>query len=184
MKNRIIWLFATLCTLAFASCKGDGDADYGFGKIYMPQAVSTGGLDNSYAVPSGGGEYTHNFSVENGTVNIFLGVARSGKLSDAQGFTVEVYVSDTETAAAAAQFGGEPMPSGIYTLPSSVTVAAGKSGETFSLSIPAATLQQPEYAGAKLVLWVGLRNPSAYELAETGTATAVIVDVDALKNLI
>ena len=38
--------------------EGDGDADYGFGKVYMPQAVSTGGLNNSYAVPSGGGDYT------------------------------------------------------------------------------------------------------------------------------
>ena len=44
MKNKLILLIAFLCTCAFAACEGDGDADYGFGKVYMPQAVSTGGL--------------------------------------------------------------------------------------------------------------------------------------------
>ena len=184
MKKRIIWLFAVVCALAFSACKGDGDADYGFGKIYMPQAVSTGGLDNTYAVPAGGGEYTHNFSVAEGKVNIALGVARSGKLSDAKGFSVEVYVSESDTAAAAAQFGGVAMTPDMYTLPASVEVAAGNSGAAFSLVIPVATLMQSEYAGQKLVLCVGLRNPSAYELADVGTETIVIVDVEALKVLI
>lgn len=184
MKNRLIWLFAAVCALTFSACEGDGDADYGFGKIYMPQAVSTGGLDNTYAVPAGGGEYTRNFSVADGKVNIALGVARSGKLSDAKGFSVEVYVSDEKTAAAAAQAEGMAMTPDMYTLPASVEVEAGKSGATFSLVIPVATLTQSEYSGQRLVLSVGLRNPTAYELAETGTETVVIVDVEALKVLI
>ena len=100
MKNKLILLIAFLCTCAFAACEGDGDADYGFGKVYMPQAVSTGGLNNSYAVPSGGGDYTYNFRVENGTVRIILGVIRSGKLSDKKGYTVDVYTSAEDTAAA------------------------------------------------------------------------------------
>lgn len=110
MKNKLILLIAFLCTCAFAACEGDGDADYGFGKVYMPQAVSTGGLNNSYAVPSGGGDYTYNFRVENGTVRIILGVIRSGKLSDKKGYTVDVYTSAEDTAAAVSAFGGEAMP--------------------------------------------------------------------------
>lgn len=184
MKNRLISFLAALCALAFAACEGDGDADYGFGKIYMPQAVSTGGLNNSYAVPSGGGESTRNFRVENGSVRVILGVMRSGKLSDKRGYTVEVYTSDEETAAAVAAYGGEAMPAGLYTLPDEVVVPAGQSGATFYLSIPVAALSRDEYAGRKLVLSVGIRNPSAWELAPTGTRTAVVVDVDALKALI
>ena len=115
MKNKLILLIAFLCTCAFAACEGDGDADYGFGKVYMPQAVSTGGLNNSYAVPSGGGDYTYNFRVENGTVRIILGVIRSGKLSDKKGYTVDVYTSAEDTAAAVSAFGGEAMPEGLYT---------------------------------------------------------------------
>lgn len=184
MKNRLFLLAALLGAFALTACEGDGDADYGFGKIYMPQALSTGGLDNTYAVPSGGGEYSRNFRVENGTVRIILGVLRSGKLSDARGYAVDVYTSDEATAAAVAAAGGEAMPSGMYSLPKTVVVAEGKAGETFYLDIPAAALAKAEYAGRKLVLAVGIRNPTAYELAATGCLTAVVVDVDALKALL
>lgn len=184
MKNKIILLFAALCTLAFAACEGDGDADYGFGKIYMPQAVSTGGLNNSYAVPSGGGENTRNFRIERGTVRVILGVMRSGKLTDRRGYTVEVYTSDEDTAAAVAAYGGEAMPAGLCKLPDAVSVPEGRAGGTFYLDIPVSALSGPEYAGRKFVLSVGIRNPSAWELAATGTRTAVILDVDALKALL
>ena len=157
---KLILLIAFLCTCAFAACEGDGDADYGFGKVYMPQAVSTGGLNNSYAVPSGGGDYTYNFRVENGTVRIILGVIRSGKLSDKKGYTVDVYTSST------------------------VVVPDGKTGGTFYLDIPVLAISRSEYAGKKLVLSVGIRNPSAYELSDAATKTAVIVNVDALKALL
>ncbi len=164
--------------------EGDGDADYGFGKVYMPQAVSTGGLNNSYAVPSGGGDYTYNFRVENGTVRIILGVIRSGKLSDKKGYTVDVYTSAEDTAAAVSAFGGEAMPEGLYSLPSTVVVPDGKTGGTFYLDIPVLAISRSEYAGKKLVLSVGIRNPSAYELSDAATKTAVIVNVDALKALL
>ena len=184
MKNKFILLIASFCAFAFSACEGDGDADYGFGKVYMPQAVSTGGLNNSYAVPSGGGDDTYNFRVANGTVKIVLGIMRSGKLSDKKGYTADVYTSAEDPAAAVAGFGGEAMPEGLYSLPATVVVPDGKTGETFYLDISAASLSKDEYAGKKLVLSVGIRNPSAYELADTGTKTAVIVDVDALKALL
>lgn len=184
MKNKLILLIAALCTCAFAACEGDGDADYGFGVVYMPQAVSTGGLNNSYAVPSGGGSSTYNFRVEEGKVRIILGVARSGKLSDRKGYAVEVYTAAEHTAEAVAAFGGEAMPDGLYTLPSTVVVPDGKTAETFYLDIPVQSLTDGAYAGKTLVLSVGVRNPSAYELSETADRTAVLVHVDALKALL
>lgn len=114
MGKKFVLFLASVCMMGFAACDGDGDADYGFGKIYMPQAMQSGGLNNSYAVPSGDGEYTYNFRVTAGYVKAVLGVTRSGKLSDARGFSVSVYTSEEETAAAVSQFGGEPMPSDFY----------------------------------------------------------------------
>ena len=108
MGKKFVLFLASVCMMGFAACDGDGDADYGFGKIYMPQAMQSGGLNNSYAVPSGDGEYTYNFRVTAGYVKAVLGVTRSGKLSDARGFSVSVYTSEEETAAAVSQFGGEP----------------------------------------------------------------------------
>ncbi len=173
---------ATLCAaLVLAACEGDGDADYGYGYVYMPQAVSTGGLDNSYAVPSGAGEFTYNFRVEEDRVKVILGVLRAGKIEDGRGFTVSVVTSEAASAAAAAQFGGEVMPASIYALPQAVAVEDGQSGATFYLSIDAAALKSGAYDGRKLVLAVGIENPSAYELAKSGTTTAVVLDVDAMK---
>ena len=93
MGKKFVLFLASVCMMGFAACDGDGDADYGFGKIYMPQAMQSGGLNNSYAVPSGDGEYTYNFRVTAGYVKAVLGVTRSGKLSDARGFSVSVYTS-------------------------------------------------------------------------------------------
>lgn len=185
MKKKFALFLASICMLSFAACDGDGDADYGFGKIYMPQALSSGGLNNSYNVPSGDGEYTYNFRVTDGEVKVILGVMRSGKISDAKGFSVTVYTSEEESAASASQFGGEVMPSDFYEpLPQTVTVAAGKSGETFYLEIPRSKLEDPAHAGKKYVLSVGIADPTAYELSETGTKTAVIVNVDKLNEVI
>lgn len=186
MSKKFVLFLASVCMmLTFAGCERDGDADYGFGKIYMPQALSTGGLNNSYTVPSGGGEYTYNFRVTESRVKIILGVMRSGKISDAKGFSVTVYTSEEESAASASQFGGEVMPADFYEpLPQTVTVAAGKSGETFYLEIPRSKLEDPAHAGKKYVLSVGIADPTAYELSDTGTRTAVIVNVDELNQVI
>ena len=83
-----------------------------------------------------------------------------------------------------AAYGGEAMPEGLYSLPAAVVVPNGKTGETFYLDIPVLAISRSEYAGKKLVLSVGIRNPSAYELSDTAGKTAVIVNVDALKALL
>lgn len=56
MKKTI--LFATIFLSAFMalSCqKGDSEVDYGNSFIYIPQAMVSGGINNYYNVPSGGG---------------------------------------------------------------------------------------------------------------------------------
>ncbi len=180
MKLRI-FLSLLLVVAIFSACKkGDGDQDYGFPYIYMPQSTLSGGLDNYYTVPSGGGEYTYNFKIENGKLNIILGVLHSGKLPDA---AYSVTVSGTEPSASVlAAVGGIAMPSSLYTLPQKVDVSGDKSGETFYLSVDAAALASETYSGQKLVLTVGISNPSKFELAETGTSVVVIVDVDKVKK--
>ena len=132
---------SVISIFAVASCaQGDGDKDYGVEKVYIPQSMADGGITNVYNVPSGDGEYTYNFSIEKQTVDVFLGVLRSGKQAG-DAFTVNVVVNDETTAAKARELGAEVMSAGIYTLPESVSVAAGTNGKTFRLSLDKAALK-------------------------------------------
>lgn len=188
LKNgKITIVFIALCAMAFVGCeKGDGDLDYGDKYIYIPQATTTG-LNNHYPVPGGAGDYSSLNYVANeqtGTLDIFLGVLRSGKVTDAKGFNVDIVISADETNAAVAS--GEianamALPADIYELPSSVSIPDGKNMVTFDLSVDMDRLFDGSYDGRKLVLAVALANPSAYELSETNTSVVVIVDVDAVR---
>lgn len=180
MKFRIITSLLLILFIFPACNEGDGDLDYGFQYIYMPQAMSSGGLDNYYQVPSGGGENNYNFKVENDKFNIILGVLRSGKFANSA-FSVNVAATDP-SAAILASLGGMVMPSELYTLPQKVEVSADKSGETFYLALDANTLKSDTYKGQKLLLTVSISNPSKFELAETGTSVVVVVDVDKVKK--
>ena len=179
MRKILFTIVSVISLFALASCaKGDGDKDYGVEKVYIPQSMADGGITNVYNVPSGDGEYTYNFSIQEETVEVFLGVMRSGKQAG-EAFTVNVVVNDETTAAQAAALEAEVMGAGIYTLPESVTVAAGTNSKTFNLSLNKAALKAK--AGKKLVLCIALANPSKYELSEAAAEVTVLVDVDALK---
>jgi hypothetical protein len=179
MRKILFSIMSVICLFALASCaKGDGDKDYGVEKVYIPQAMIDGGITNVYNVPSGGGEYTYNFSVEEETVEVYLGVLRSGKQAG-EAFTVDVVVNSTTTASQATALKAEAMPASLYTLPENVKVDAGTNSTLFSLSLNKAALKAQ--AGKKLVLCVGLANPSKYELSEKGAEVTVLVNVDALK---
>ena len=170
---------SVICLFALASCaKGDGDKDYGVEKVYIPQAMADGGISNVYNVPSGEGEYTYNFAIEEETVEVYLGVLRSGKQSG-NAFTVDIVVNDESTAAMATKYGADAMDPGMYTLPTEVSVAAGTNSKTFHLSLNKAALK--EKAGKKLVLCVGLASPTKYELNEKASEVTVLVNVDALN---
>lgn len=176
-KKSIILLFFIL---VFLGCeKGDGFTEFGLEKIYIPQAMVTGGINNNYTVPSGGGEYTLNFNVSNGKVNVILGVLRSGS-SKSAAYSVDIK-SYTPSAEVLASLGGIALPTTLYTLPNKVDVSADKTGETFYLSIDAQALKLDTYNGKILVVTVEISNPSLYELAEKGTKVNVVIDVDKLK---
>ena len=176
--RKFLFAILSVCALALTSCaEGDGDLDYGLMKIYIPQAMAGGGINNIYNVPSGGGEDTVNFEADGDNINVFLGVLRSGKAAG-EAFTVDIQVSDEQSAAQAAALGAEAMPASVYSLPSSVKVEAGQNSAKFNLTLSRQALSSQ--AGKKLALCVGLANPSKYELSENGTVVTVLVDVDAL----
>ncbi len=179
--NRTILLAVCGLMAATACQKGDGDADYGNALIYIPQATQSALIDNFYNVPSGDAENTYNFKLDDGKINVLMGVVRSGKLSGSA-FSVKVNVLEDKTASAAAELGAEQLPSSLYTLPKSVSVEAGKNAASFSLSLDKAGLGV--YSGKKLVLVVGISDPTAYELAKVATEVTVVVDVDALLALV
>ena len=182
-------LFITVSILLFTgfyACeKGDSSANYGFAYIYMPQATVSGGLDNNYPVPSGEGINTCNFKVDsvNRQLQILLGVLRSGDVPDAA-YTVDI-VARTDTTAQIISAGlvenGIVFPSSLYSLPSNVSVAANQSGASFTMTVSTDAIKDDSYTDKKLVLVVGLANPSKFELSATNTNTVVILDVNAIR---
>jgi len=173
--------------------EGDGFADQGFELIYIPQATVSSGLNNYYPVPSGAGPNTYNFKVDtlpNGTpdkLQIILGVYRSGKIDNASGFTVNVNVlqlTDDVLAEIDEEVDVISMPSSMYTIPGSASVEAGKNSTWFYLTVDIGQLLNGNYTAKKLALEVGISNPTNYKLCETGTSVVVIIDVDAISNLL
>ena len=188
IKNRRLMLaFTVLFTLFSTGCqKSDGDIDFGLQLIYMPQATVTG-TNNHYVVPSGAGIYTYNFRVDkgNGKLNVILSVLRSGKFSNAQGFMVNVGVSQAETNMALDIINNAvALPASMYTLPDNVTVKNGNNSAAFYLSVDINKLMDGTYNGKNLVLGVMISNPTMYELSEKNTSVKVIIDVDAMRSIL
>ena len=190
-SRKVVQVFATLCTFILAGCQeGDGDADYGFSRIYMPQSSVTG-IDNHYPVPGGSGVYTYNFRVDtlpNGApdkIQIILGVARSGKISGAGGFVVNVHVLPEMTDEAVNEIEDAlVLPSGIYTLPDQVAVEAGKNSAAFYLTVDINNLMDGAYDGKNLALAVGISEPAVgFDPEADGTSVIVVIDVDALRQI-
>lgn len=170
-----------LCATGFVlgGCKKD-TLTYGEAFIYMPQATQSGGVNNQYLVPSGGGDMTRNFRMNNGKVEIMLGVSRSSTLPSEE-FTVDVVVRDDETNSFVSS-GAIALPAGSYSLPSRVTVTSSNEA-TFYLSVDSAMLiSDLAYSGQKMVLAVGIDNPTKYKLSENNILTMVIIDIDAIRD--
>ena len=175
-----------LLTGFLAACeKDDSKSDFGFTKIYMPQAMVTGGINNNYFVPRGISPLNYNFKVEGGTVKVILGVLRSGN-HEMSSFDVNV-VSRVDTVSQIIQSGQHgsaaiAMPTDLYSLPSQVSVPGNSVETTFYLNLDLAKLKT--YTGKKLILAVALQNPSKYELNPAISTTIVIVNTDELLNII
>lgn len=191
VKNkRSVFACMALCTLIniMVGCQeGDGNLDYGFGYVYIPQATVSGGLNNHYRIPSGAGSDTYNFREESGKLNIILGVTRSGKISNAAGFTVDVVVSSTLTQEAVSSgsiANAVALPSSMYEISDKVTVNPGSNYAAFYLSVNINALMDSMYNGKNLVLAVGISNPTKFELSEKNTVVLVVIDVNAVRLLL
>lgn len=184
--RKTVIIAAVLITAAFAGCeKGDGEADYGFDYVYMPQATTSGGLNNNYAVPLGNGIYTYNYQIDsvNHRLNIILGVSRAGKLPN-ESFQVDVKARPDTTdqiIISSKIANGVLLPGSMYSLPTQVIVPSDKSGETFYLSVDALGLNNEAYSGKKLVLTVAIDNPTKYKVQSKYRNTVIIIDVNAIR---
>jgi hypothetical protein len=184
MKKLFMFASALMVAALFAGCEtGDGDREYGYAYVMMPQAQR---IEGYYAVPGGSEEYTRNFRVENGKVQVFLGVLRSGKVAD-KAFSVDIVVNDTP----AEDFvydnivpGSMLMQEEVYTLPERADVSEGSDQTTFYLELDVDELTKPAYDGKKLVLCVELADPTRYKLSRDSFRTVIVVDVDAIRTFI
>lgn len=187
LNIKIVLLFIGVTGIVWVSCrKDDSSKDYGFSKIYMPQAIfKSGGVNNNYPVPSGTDSSTYNYAVDNKDkkINIILGAAVSGPGSGAYHVDIKV---DNDTIQQL--FNNKVldtglyklMPADMYSVPAGLDVAAGAKGGTFYLSVNIAQLKQDKYVGKYLVLAVKIANPTQYELNAALSTTIVIIDINAL----
>ncbi len=118
--------------MAISSCeKAASEKDYGFSKIFMPQAMfKSGGTSNNYPVPSGTDSSSYNYEIDTKEkkLNIILGAAVSGVNSD--GFTVDIKVDNDTVQRLLTTNVLDPaiyklMPASMYSLPSNLEVAKG-----------------------------------------------------------
>lgn len=166
MKKSLAFLAAAI--LLFSGCKTwDGSADYGNVLIYIPQAMFDGGITSDYPVPSTVAEDSRNFRYDSQGIHILLGVMRSGSYSG-EAFSVKVSASDSDFAE--------------YTLPETVSVAAGQKSASFTLDLPMSVLE--DYVGQKPAITVSISDPSAYSLSDHATSVHIITDIDALAEII
>jgi hypothetical protein len=184
---KIVLLFICVTAIVWVSCKKDDSAkDYGFSKIYMPQAIfKSGGVNNNYPVPSGTDTSTYNYAVDTKEkkINIILGAAVSGPGNSAYHVDIKV---DNDTIQQL--FNSKVldtalyklMPAGMYNVPTGLDVAAGARSGTFYLSVDIAQLKLDKYIGKYLVLAVKIANPTQYELNSALSTTIVIIDINAL----
>lgn len=191
MRKNLLFLAMAAMAFILAGCEpSDANKDYGFPKIYIPQATVTG-MDNSYPIPNGpldqNKTYVCNF--KEGKLNIALGVVRAGALAEEKAFSVDLKVSEEETAKKIAEYDANDtpaaeLPAGVCTIPEKISVKEGENTGTCyvtvdlqSLSSQASTLLvDGKYK--LLVLGLEIANPTAYELAETNTSVIIVLDLN------
>jgi hypothetical protein len=181
MKKAILYACALLTLVSTGCDKGDGDKEYGYAYVMMPQSQR---LEGYYNVPGGSEKNTRNYIVEEDKVLVCLGVLRSGNVAD-EAFSVELTTPETPVG----DFiydgiipGAEAMPASLYTLPSKVDVASGSNASEFYMELDRAQLAGN--AGKTFVLCIELANPTRYKLAREAYRTMVVVRVDDLLALI
>lgn len=185
--KRIVTILLIITLTGITSCeKAASEKDYGFAKIFMPQAIfKSGGTSINYPVPSGSDSSTYNYEIDTKTkkLNIILGATLSGNINE--GFSVDIKVDNDTIQQLLATNVFDPalykvIPASMYSLPTSLDVAKGVLSGTFNLSVDIPQLKLDQYIGKFLVLAVRLANPSRYELNGSLSTTIVVIDVNAL----
>lgn len=190
-RKILLFLTFTLSVAAFIGCEpSDANKDYGFPKIYIPQATVTG-LDNSYPIPNGpfGQNTSYTCNVNDGKLNIALGVVRAGVLADEKAFTVDLSVSDGETERKLTEYQEKEtpavrIPEDVFSYPDKISVEKGKNTGTCYVSIDLEKLSARRasiYEGGRyklLVLGLEISNPTEYELADANTSVVIVFDLN------
>ena len=183
-KTLLLFSVACVAALTFAGCeKGDGDKDYGYPYVLMPQAQR---IEGYYAVPGGKGEWTPNFKVEEENVLVYMGVLRSGKVKN-EAFSVDIAINDTP----AEDFiydnivpNAELMPHALYTLPETVSVPGNSNQTQFYMELSVSEVLKAQYDDKIFVLCVELQNPTKFKLSRDSFRTVVVVDVNAIREFL
>ena len=184
-------LFSCVTVMLLSSCEpSDNNKDYGFPKIYIPQATVTG-LDNSYPIPLGafGQNSVYTCYFENGILNIALGVIRAGALSDQKAFSVNLDLALSETQNKVTELIGkskpaQAMPDGTYSIPQHISVERGNNSGNVYIKIDMNKLAEQRESLIEdnkykiLVLGLGISNPTEYELSDTNTSVVVVLDLN------
>lgn len=182
---------AVALSFVFSSCdKSDAKKDYGFPLIYIPQATVTG-LDNTYPIPNGpisqNSTYCCRYNKETSKLEIALGVVRAGYIANAKAFSVNLGEDTELTDAKLAEYSAKnenaiALPLDCCSLPEKISVEAGKNSGTCYLGLDLKALAKlPLFDTVSkkyklLVLGLKISNPTEYELAETNTRVAIVLD--------
>jgi hypothetical protein len=171
MKNKTL-LFIILgigYALAFTSCeKPDSEIEWGFAKIYMPQANYA-----PYITTTEQPGATCRIDQTNNELKIYLGVYRSG-LQELKEFSVDVVAEPGQVENAV------DLPASVYTLPAQVTCPDGNRDVTFYLKVDLAFLQ--ENIDTDYTIAVAIQNPTNYELNEDLSTTQILIKPSELLN--
>ncbi len=196
MKTLYKILMLALALVAAGACqKSDATKDYGFAKVYIPQAGVTG-LDNSYPIPMGpfyqNRDYCCKYDPATGKLQIVVGVIRSGYFSQQQAYSVSLGLCKSETERKLSEYAAKEIPAteltpDICTIPATIEVKQGQSGETcyVDVDMKALALQRTALVsgGRYKLLVLGLEishlnGPVNYELANKNTGVVVVLDLN------
>ena len=173
-----------MAVLVLAACrKEDANKDYGFARVYIPQATVTG-IDNSYPIPLGpfyqNSKYTCSYNKESGKLDIVVGVIRSGYFAQSYGYSVSLGKFTPEDPE------GVELPADVCSFPSSIAVPDGETGATCIVSVDLKALAAKRAAfyaaGEYQVLYLGLeisnlQGPAEYSLADSNTSVVIKLDL-------
>lgn len=195
MKTAYKTLLLTLGLALLTACgKEDAVKDYGFARVYIPQATVTG-IDNSYPIPLGpfyrNSVYACSFDQDSGMLDVVVGVIRSGYFARQEAYSVSLTFSEALTAAKlkALEEAGTPaagLPLAVCSIPDGISVPEGESGATCRLRVDLKALAAQRssfYADGqyrKLVLGLEisqLQGPDHYSLADQNTSVVILLDL-------